>query len=225
MKPYNYRHFNPKDYDFSHFEGPKAGEKYIDFKATTLKGKVVSLSDYLDKPIVLDTGSLTCPIYASTTKPMNDLKKAYPNVHFLLLYVREAHPGKKTGPIKSLEEKIAHAKVLIEHYHETREILVDSVEGDAHKLYGAMPNMSYVINTQGRVKFRANWTNIEALKKVLLTIEDDTIEEKSYFELQKPSPITAIRTLLLGGTDALFEFLRALPQLMKQHKEVKEHHA
>lgn len=77
MTEYNYQHFDPKDYDFIHFKGPKAGEKYVDFKATTLEGKIVSLSDYLDKPIVLDTGSITCPMYA--------LQVEYPNVHFLLL--------------------------------------------------------------------------------------------------------------------------------------------
>lgn len=218
---YNYRHFDPKDYNFSVFEGPKAGEKFIDFQALTLEGKKVSLSDYLDKPIVLDTGSVTCPIYANTQTSMNRLQKQYPNVHFLLLYVREAHPGGKTKSIRTMQEKIEHAKSVHKYYDEHREILIDDVEGTAHRLYGSMPNMTYVIGTDGIVKFRANWTNIDALKTVLETIETDRIEKKDYYDLVKPAPWIAIRTLLIGGMSALMDFLRGLPRLLRQHKEIQ----
>ena len=218
---YNYKHFNPKDYNFTTFNGPKAGEKFIDFKALTLEGKEVSLSDYLDKPIVLDTGSITCPMYANTKTQMNLLQKQYSNVHFLLLYVREAHPGGKTQNISTIEEKISHAKLTDKYYNEKREILVDDLEGTAHNFYGTMPNMTYVIGKNGIVKFRSNWTNIEALKIVLETIETDKIEEKDFYEAIKPAPWIAIRTLLIGGVRAMVEFFVGLPQLMRQHKEVE----
>ncbi|WP_194768230.1 peroxiredoxin family protein [Tamlana sp. I1] len=217
MSNYNYHSFKPSDYDFKNFKGPKAGEKYIDFKATTLEGKQVALSDYLNKPIVLDTGSITCPMYANTQKDMNALKAAYPNFHFLLLYVREAHPGAKTKPIKTMAEKLIHAKSTCELYPETRAILVDSLDGHAHLLYGGMPNMTYVIGTDGIVKFRANWTNIEALKKVLNNI--NKIEPKAYYPVVKPPLNIALRTLLIGGVRALFEFMVNLPKLLKQHKD------
>lgn len=72
---YNYKHFNPKDYNFKKFKGPKAGDNYFDFEAKTLGGKTVMLSDFLDKTIVLDTGSIVCPMYANTKEPMNLLKR------------------------------------------------------------------------------------------------------------------------------------------------------
>ena len=218
---YNYQHFNPRDYNFTVFNGPKAGEKYINFSTTTLKGKKVFISEYLDKPIVLDTGSITCPMYANTTKDMNKLQKEYPNVHFLLLYIREAHPGEKTQSVKTMEEKINHAKLTDKYYNEQREILIDSLDGKAHKLYGSMPNMTYVIGIDGIVKFRANWTNIDALKNVLKNIDTDMIEKKDFYDIVKPLPWIAIRTLLIGGTTALLEFVIGLPQLMRQHKEVE----
>ena len=218
---YNYKHFNPKDYNFTLFEGPKAGEMFIDFQAVTLDRKQVSFSDYLDQPIVLDTGSITCPMYANTKADMNELQKQYPNVHFLLLYIREAHPGGKTEAITSMKEKIEHAQLTHKYYNEQREILVDSVEGTAHKLYGSMPNMTYVIGTNGIVKFRANWTNIDALIKVLENIETDMIEKKDFYDIIKPAPWIVIRTLLIGGFSAMVEFFISLPQLMRQHKEVK----
>ena len=220
-KEYNYQHFNPKDYDFSIFEGPKAGEQYIDFQAFTTDGRGVSLSEYLDKPIVMETGSITCPMYANTTKEMNKLQKEYPNVHFLLLYIREAHPGERTKATHTIQDKLEHAKLTQLYYNETRTILVDSIDGAAHKLYGSMPNMTYVIGKNGIVKFRANWTNIDALKTVLKSIEEDTIEKKDFYEVVKPKPWIAIRTLLIGGFSAMIEFFMGLPQLMRQHKEVK----
>ena len=219
MSEYNYTHFNPKDYNFSDFKGPKAGEKYLDFKAKTLEGKDISLSDYLDKPIVLETGSITCPMYANTSSPMNALQEQYPNVNFLLLYIREAHPGKRTNATTNIDTKISNAVATERLYNEKRRILVDDVEGTAHKLYGAMPNMTYVISQNGIVKFRANWSDVQALKKVLLNIGDDSLEKKDYFDVIKPNPYTAIRTLLIGGFGALVEFLTGLPQLMRQHKE------
>jgi len=216
---YNYKHFNPADYNFKKFDGPKAGENYIDFEAQTLDGKTVMLSDYLDKTIVLDTGSITCPMYANTKGPMNLLKEQYPNVHFLLLYVREAHPGSRTKQITSFTEKMDNAKSISKLYNEQREVLVDTVDGFAHKLYGSMPNMTYVIGKNGIIKFRANWTNIDALKKVLL--DPDKIVSKDYYGVVKPPLFTALRTLLIGGSGALYEFLKGLPQLLRQHKEVE----
>lgn len=217
---YNYTHFKATYYDFKNFIGPKAGEKYFDFKAKTLDGREVSLSNFLDKPIVLDTGSITCPMYANSKSPMIELQEEYPNIHFLLLYVREAHPGGRTNGITSMKEKMANAKAMLKLYKEKRTILVDDLEGTAHQLYGAMPNMTYVIDTDGTVKFRANWTNVEALKKVLAKIELGYIETQDYYPVVKPSIFTAIRTLMVGGFRALYEFLVNLPQLIRQHKEV-----
>lgn len=116
-----------------------------------------------------------------------------------------------------------HAKSTKKLYGEEREVLVDSLDGHAHKLYGAMPNMTYVIGKDGIVKFRANWTNIEALKKVLLNIENESIEEKSHYDVTKPSPFLAIKVLLLGGVRALYEFVVGLPQLLRQHAESDRH--
>lgn len=215
---YNYKHFNPKDYNFNIFKGPKAGDKYIDFEAKTLDGKAVKLSDFLDQTIVLDTGSITCPMYANTKGPMNLLKEQYPDVHFLLLYVREAHPGGRTKEITSFDEKLGNAKATGKLYDEKREVLVDTIDGVAHGLYGSMPNMTYVIGKDGIIRFRANWTNIDALKEVLL--DPDQIVSQDFYGVVKPPLPTALRTLLIGGIRALYEFLIGLPQLLRQHKEV-----
>ncbi len=52
---YNYRHFKPKYYMFEEFSGPRPGQKALDFSARTLEGKTVHLSEFFNKPIVLET--------------------------------------------------------------------------------------------------------------------------------------------------------------------------
>jgi hypothetical protein len=47
----------------------------------------------------------------------------------------------------------------------SRDILVDDLAGTAHRGYGLMPNMTWVIDRGGRVAYKANWTsaaNVEA---------------------------------------------------------------
>ena len=43
---------------------------------------------------------------------------------------------------------------------------------------------------------------------------------KDYYSVVKPPILIAVRTLLIGGIRALYEFLKGHPQLLKQHKEV-----
>ena len=157
-------------------------------------------------------------MYANSKSPMNELMDAFPNYHFLLLYVREAHPGKRTNGIKTSKEKCANALATRKLFNERRELLIDDLDGKGHLLYGGMPNMVYLIDTDGTVRFRANWTNPKALEKALK--DPKLIVKKDFYEVNKPSPFTAIRTLMIGGFRALYEFLVNLPKLIKQHKEV-----
>lgn len=90
---YRYDKFKPFQYDFSKFEGSKAGEAAMDLVATKLNGETVKLSDFFGSWIVLETGSITCPIYEAKVEPMNRLARKFTDVTFLVLYVREVHPG------------------------------------------------------------------------------------------------------------------------------------
>jgi hypothetical protein len=76
---YNYPRFKAKFYQFEDFTGLKEGDKFVDFKLMTTGGWVKSISDFLDRPIVLEMGSLTCPMYAGHVTPMQQLAKRYPD--------------------------------------------------------------------------------------------------------------------------------------------------
>ena len=57
---------------------------------------------------------------------------------------------------------------------ETR-LLVDDLTGTVHRAYGEMPNMVYIVDKQGRVVYKAMWTDhleIESVLESLLLTEE-----------------------------------------------------
>jgi hypothetical protein len=86
-------------------------------------------------------------------------------VAWYFVYTREAHPGEHVGHHGSFETKLANARLLRDEVGIRRPILVDDLEGTAHRAYGLLPNMTWVIGRGGRILYRADWTsaaNVEA---------------------------------------------------------------
>src|SRR5262249_58285933 len=83
----------------------------------------------------------------------------------------EAHPCENVPSHDCFERKVAWAGLLREEAGIGRDILVDDLDGAAHRAYGLMPNMTWVIGRGGRVAYKANWTsamNVEAFLERLL---------------------------------------------------------
>lgn len=220
---YNYRHMSTGRYSlaFDRFDGPKIGELAPDFTAYTLEDKTVRLSDYLGKTVILETGSITCPATIGNTKSMQDLMAQYKEMVFLLLYVREAHPGQNIPAHDSLENKIHCAQRLKKEENENRIIVVDNLEGDAHKAYGLLPDMVYVISKKGYVIYRAKWNNSDRLDEVLHSIhKGKTIQFKESYEF--PSAKSAgFRVLKRAGSRAIIDMLLTAPRLLLMHLRLK----
>ncbi len=82
-------------------------------------------------------------------------------INFLFVYAREAHPD--THPEwpahKSIEEKFEHAKAMQQKHGTPRTVVIDSLEGEVHRVYGGMPNMSWIVDHAGIVAYKAAWTS------------------------------------------------------------------
>ncbi len=78
---------------------------------------------------------------------------------FFILYVREAHPGENFSHHISFEQKLAHARKLRDLEKVQIPILVDDLQGTAHKAYGLLPNMVYLISREGVVVYKSDWTD------------------------------------------------------------------
>ncbi len=145
-----------------------AVDEFVDTTLTDMDtGEPVKLSDFHGKWVVLETGSSTCSMYSKNIPDMKGIENEYPDVEFLVIYVREAHPGERLHQHKNFEEKLAAARLLKPRYGEHRRILVDSHEGGFHRMYGMMPNILYVIRPDGKIHYRSNWATAGRLRAAL----------------------------------------------------------
>jgi len=220
---YNTERFRLKDYDFFTFSGPRAGEPALDFSLTDLEGSEVGVADFRGKWIVLETASVTCSMYSRNISNMNEIAKEYPDVEFLVVYVREAHPGERLSQHKSFDDKMAAAKLLKPRLNEDRRVLVDGFEGEMHQAYGSFPNVVYLINPEGIVTYRCDWTYLNGLRNALANRDQFVREEHAGMENFKDRSIKhSLSTMMNGGWLAIWDFFKALPFMVREHKRADE---
>lgn len=215
---YNYRHFRARSYHFVDPAGPRAGQPMPDLVLTTLEGETRHLSDYRGRTLVIETGSVTCPMYAKGVPAMNRLAGRFPDVEFVVLYVREAHPGTRRGPHVDEEDKRTVAATVESAMGDRRTVLVDDLSGSAHRALGALPDMVYIVDPDGIVRFRGDWTDTEAVDAALAGKADDELLRTEHFPPAKPTPPLALRTLWRGGWDGVADFVASLPTLLLMHR-------
>jgi hypothetical protein len=109
--------------------------------------------------------------------PLTDLYRKYreQGFEFFIIYSREAHPGENYPHHRSFDQKIRHAQKLRELDKVQIPILVDDIEGTTHNAYGALPNMIYLIDREGIVVYKSDWTNaheLEGMCESLLRLDD-----------------------------------------------------
>ncbi|MFT4959838.1 MAG: peroxiredoxin [Paracoccaceae bacterium] len=216
MSSYNYDNFSTDDYEFDTVVGPKVGDKAPDFELTTVTGDPKRLLDFDADFLVLEMGSITCPLFQSRRGIMGGLESEFDQVKCVVLYVREAHPGAQIKAHQNSADKQSCALRLKEQDSETRLILVDDFKGDAHMAYGSMPNAVFIIDQGGTVVFRAEWNNPSAVRHAIKAlVAGKKVTAKAYF--RPPLPWRAIRTFKHAGTGSALDFFKGLPFLIWQN--------
>ena len=166
---YNYGHFSRElfhELARTSFSGPGPGERAPDFKATTLDGETIRLSDFAKKKnVLLVFGSATCPMTAASIGGINELYDRFrgDDIEFLFIYVREAHPGEIIPAHSSIREKTEAARLLRDEEDMHMPILVDDLRGSIHRKYSTLPNPAFLIDNSGRVAFLSLWSKPEGL--------------------------------------------------------------
>ncbi len=221
---YNFTRHKASMYELKELAGPKVGENAVDFTASTIDGEEVKLSDYYGKIIVLENGSVTCPQYVGNIAPMNAIASEFPDVEFLALYTREAHPGERIGAHKTLNEKMSRAKDAQQRFGEQRTLLIDNLQGDAHLAYGTLPDMIYIIAPDGTVVFRGKWNNAKTIRKVLQKLVNGESIEGMRSPFRIPSMKANIGAVMPAGLVAVFDLMVCAPTVMWVHlKEEAQH--
>ncbi|MBL4806026.1 MAG: hypothetical protein JKY31_01905 [Rhodobacteraceae bacterium] len=213
MADYNYDKFSSGEYALSKFHAPELGGKAPDFALDDLDGGTQNLLDFDTEFLVLEIGSITCPLFQSRRKTMTSLVDKFDNASFAILYVREAHPGSHLPQHKTKADKIGNARALRDADGEGRRILVDDISGAAHARYGKYPNAVFIINRNGCVLFRADWNNPVATGKALAALSAGK-PATGMGMFVPPKPPVAIKTLKDAGPGAVPDFLKSLPSLI-----------
>lgn len=223
---YNYEHFSRDlfhDLAQDAYSGPAPGERAPDFKAVSLDGETVRLSDFARKKnVLLVFGSATCPMTAGSIAGINELYDRFrgDEIEFLFIYVREAHPGEVIPAHRNMREKTEAARLLRDEEDMQMPILVDDLRGSIHRRYSRLPNPSFLIDKSGRVAFLALWSKPEtlgaAIEELLEAQQDRHIDHAIVHgaqDLSMPMPYSALsayRALERGGKQSLNDFRQAL---------------
>lgn len=223
---YNYGQFSRElfhDLARTSFSGPEPGTHAPDFKATTLDGETIRLSDFAKKKnVLLVFGSATCPMTAASIGGINELYDRFrgDDFEFLFIYVREAHPGEIIPAHSSMREKTEAARLLRDQEDMHMPILVDDLRGSIHRKYSKLPNPAFLIDKSGRVAFLSLWSKPEGLGlaiQELLELQEergvDHVVVSGGQDLSMPVPYSALyayRALERGGKQSLNDFRHAL---------------
>lgn len=149
---------------------PGPGDAVPGFDLPTLDGgRFRSLDLGETGPVLMIFGSYTCPVTDNAAPGLNKLFDQFGDrVRFVMVGVREAHPGKDVPQPRSLDEKMAHAVKLRDLHGFRFEVAVDDVDGTLHRALSPKPNSAYVLDKTGMIVFRAQWANdSEALAAAL----------------------------------------------------------
>lgn len=153
--------------------------------------------------------------------PLDKLYRQYQgqDIQFFTVYAREAHPGEHFPHHSSIEQKLAYAAELRRQEGMQVPILLDALDGAIHQAYGLLPNMIYVINKQGLIVYKADWTDCAEVADVLETLLrwEELKRTQVPFRLaysERLSPVTedaAIRKRVYerSGPKAIADFTRS----------------
>ena len=103
---------------------------------------------------------------------VEELRQRYDEqVHFVLLYVREPHPGQGqfteiTQPT-TYEERLQLACRTQEELGITSRMLIDEIDNRYRAAFGGLPNSAYIIGQDGRVFHKQPWMSAKSLEQPL----------------------------------------------------------
>jgi thiol-disulfide isomerase/thioredoxin len=174
-----YRYDHPRIYpdilnDMAFRKRDKAPGDFISLPALQLTdGRPFVSPDHADgRPMLLIFGSLTCPVTESAAPGLVQLHRTFgQDFRFLLVNVREAHPGARLPQPRTAAMKLRNAQELKARHCIPFDVATDDIDGTVHRALGGRPNSAYLISPTGRILMRAQWANeTAAIGKALTEI-------------------------------------------------------
>jgi len=219
VNEYRYRRFTTRllfrDLRFGK-DGARPGDSFPTFELVTTNGDRLINSDVFgDKPVLFIFGSMTCPMTASAAPSVEELYSEFGDrVEFIMLYVREAHPGEHISQADSMDEKLAHARALKNLYDIQWTVAADNIDGDLHRALDPKPNSAYLMDSDGTIIFRSLWAaDRDALHQALGAVVAGRAPESDQSEALIGPVIRAMgkvqEVMERGGPHAIRDLWRA----------------
>ncbi len=177
--------------------GPNVGDEAPDFELTDLDENKLSLSSLRGKPVVIEFGSYTCPVFRRKVNDLAALRSEYgDDVQWIMIYTLEAHPTDgRVAPVNtragieipqhtSFEKRLECAKLCAEKLDLKLHVLVDGFENKVTDAYGGRPNRGYVLDAEGKVVSKQVWIEVGATRTAL----DAILPQRK--DSDKPTPTT-----------------------------------
>lgn len=152
---------------------------------------------------------------------MDDLGDRFADraVRSVFVYTREAHPGEHYGHHRSMDDKRRHAAAFLDECRVRREILLDDLAGTAHRAYGMLPNMTWIVGRGGFIHYKSTWTSVPDIAGALQAVVDFQANraargwvpfytERSAWSTRDPEAFQ--QRLLRAGPQAVTDFERML---------------
>jgi len=220
---YNYNSYRQIEEDSARVQGPDVGEPFPrDVEVLSGDGEAIPIQSlWADKPLVLEFGSVSCPIFHGNGPSMEEIFRKYDNgnaenARIGLLYVREAHPGWLQHSHRTLDDKLENARKLKDKGLD-RAIWVDSVNGELHRKLNPLPNSVYIVDTNGTVVYKSSWNVPREVDEVLDALVNSNSGNQTATSnyCGDPSRYYGVadmlayigRIVVVGGPDALADFL------------------
>jgi thiol-disulfide isomerase/thioredoxin len=170
---YRYKHFTTgllfRDLQFRK-DAAAPGDAFPEFELiTTDNSRLVNDDVFGQKPVIFIFGSMTCPMTASAAPSVQELHDEFGDrVTFIMMYVREAHPGEYYAQSETIENKLGYARALKDFYDIQWTVAADNVDGDLHRALDPKPNSAFLMDKDGTILFRSLWAaDYEALSQAL----------------------------------------------------------
>jgi len=174
--------FNP---DFKS-RGIEVGERIPELMVTTQHGAQQSLARLWQKrPVLLVTGSLTCPVSRREIPSVEGIRKKFGDRVFVaVLYTQEAHPSAGPFPYedhgqpkqnrieglaraqpRTLEERGKLADEFKDRLRLSVPVVLDDMRNQAWETFGGGPNMALLVDRDGVVHAKQGWFDDDEMQE------------------------------------------------------------
>jgi thiol-disulfide isomerase/thioredoxin len=140
---------------------PGPGDAVPWFDLPTLDGRRFRSDDLSGTgPVLMVFGSSTCPVTDDAAPGLRDLHRRFGDrVRFIMVNVREAHPGSSIRQPVTMRSKAENACMLQALHEFPFEVAIDDIDGTLHRALGPKPNSAYILGRDNTIVFRAHWAS------------------------------------------------------------------